>query len=186
MVGVFLNEPDAESLLRVAERARGDGVDAVFVSDGPMGDAIVLAAGLGSVVTGVLLGVRVTLGEHPHRHPTILAREMTSLDQVIDGRGVLAFTGPFSEAVAEAITLCRDMWSDGIAVSDGPYYPVAGAINRPLPKRPGGPLIALDLTDGSVAGEALLAMGDLVLVPTGAAPPAALPGGVEVCQIQER
>jgi alkanesulfonate monooxygenase SsuD/methylene tetrahydromethanopterin reductase-like flavin-dependent oxidoreductase (luciferase family) len=184
--GLFLDERDVGSLQGSAEQARRDGVDVLFLTDGPMGDAIVLAAGLGASVSSVLLGVRVNPGDQPHRHPTILAREMTSLDQVIDGRAVLAFIGPFTEAVAESITLCRDMWREGIAVSDGPYYPVAGAINRPRPKRPGGPPIALDLTDGSVAEAALLAMSDLVLVPAGAAPPAALPPGVDVCQIQER
>ena len=39
----------------------------------------------------------------------------------------------------------------GVAVGEGPHYPVAGAINRPLPQRAGGPPIALDLTDGRPA-----------------------------------
>jgi hypothetical protein len=66
---------------------------------------------------------------------------------------------------------------------------VAGAINRPLPERVGGPPIALDLTDGPVTAPGpatgLLALCDLVLVPAGAAPPVALPPGVDVLEIQD-
>jgi alkanesulfonate monooxygenase SsuD/methylene tetrahydromethanopterin reductase-like flavin-dependent oxidoreductase (luciferase family) len=182
--GLFLGERDAAALRATAEHAGRDGIDVIFLSDGPLGDAIVLATAVGSWVPDILLGVRIDLGAQPHRHPTMLAREMTTFDRVSGGRAVLAFTGPFTEATAEAVTLCRAMWTDGVAVGAGPHYPVAGAINRPLPERPGGPPIALDLTDGAVAAPALLALCDLVLVPAGAAPPASLPRGVDVCEIR--
>jgi alkanesulfonate monooxygenase SsuD/methylene tetrahydromethanopterin reductase-like flavin-dependent oxidoreductase (luciferase family) len=181
--GVFLDEPDVGALHAQAERASRSGADAVFLTDGPLGDAIVLAAALGYWATGLLLGVRVTLGSQPHRHPTVLAREMTTFDLVCGGRAVLALTEPFTDATAEAISLCKNMWRNGVAVSEGPYYPVAGAINRPLPQRPGGPPVALDLTGSSAAPASLLDLCDLVLVPAGAAPPPALPGEVDVCQI---
>jgi len=181
--GVFLDGPDLEALRVAVARAETTGVDAVFVADGPLGDAIVVAAGLSSGSAAVLFGVRVSLAAEPHRHPTVLAREMTTFDHVCGGRSLLAFRGPFTEAIAEAVALCRDMWRIGVAVSDGPYYRVAGAINHPRPKRPGGPPIALDLTDGAIATPSLLAACDLVLVPAGAAPPSSLPPGTDVCQI---
>ena len=184
--GLFLNAPDLETI--------PSGVDAVFLADGPLGDPIVLAAGLaarlGDRTPDLLFGVRITLGPQPHRHPTIVAREMTTLDLVTGGRTVLAFMGPFdranAEAVSEAISLCRDMWSEGVGVSEGPGYPVVGAINRPLPKRPGGPLVALDLTGGSALPleEALLGLCDLVLVRAGADPSADVTA-VEVCRIRD-
>ena len=185
--GLFLSERDMGALRVSAERAGRDGVAIAFFRDGPLGDAVVLAAAVGTWVPGLLLGVRIDLGTQPHRHPTVLAREMTTFDLVCGGRAVLAFTGPFTEATAEAATLCREMWTNGVAVGTGPHYPVAGAINRPLPEREGGPLIALDLTDGPVPGPAptLLALCDLVLVPPGAAPPGALPPVVDVCEIQD-
>jgi hypothetical protein len=183
--GLFLSEPDAAALRVRAERARRDGVDTVFLTDGPLGDAIVLATAVGTWVPDILLGVRVDLGRQAHRHPTILAREMTTFDLVCGGRALLAFTAPFTDATAEAVTLCRDMWVKGIGVGLGPHYPAAGAVNRPLPKRSGGPPIALDLTDGAAPVPALIALCDLVLVPAGAAPPRSLPRGVEVCEIQD-
>ena len=160
--GLFLSNLDVEALQASAERAHDDGVDVVFLTDGPLGDAIVMAAGLAAALaaqrddqTGDLFfGVRQSLGPGPHRHPTVLAREMTTLDHVTGGQAMLAFTGPFTDAVSaatsEAVALCRDMWRTGMGVSAGPRYPAVGAVNRPLPQRPGGPPIALDLTDGSV------------------------------------
>jgi alkanesulfonate monooxygenase SsuD/methylene tetrahydromethanopterin reductase-like flavin-dependent oxidoreductase (luciferase family) len=183
--GLFVSESDMQALRTTAERAHRSGVDALFLTDGPLGDAIVLATAVGSWVPDILLGVRITLATRPHRHPTILAREMTTFDRVIEGRAVVAFTAPFTDAIGEAITLCRDMWTKGVGVGIGPHYPVAGAINRPLPKRPGGPPIALDMTDGSVPSPALMTLSDLILVPAGAPPPRWLPPGVDVCVIQD-
>jgi alkanesulfonate monooxygenase SsuD/methylene tetrahydromethanopterin reductase-like flavin-dependent oxidoreductase (luciferase family) len=186
--GRFLNEPTIEALQRAATAAQTDGLDVLFVTDGPLGDAITLAANLAQRTSSMLIGVRTTLEGQAHRHPTLLARETTTFDLVAEGRAVLAFCGPFTATstgpVAEAIALCRGMWRDGIAASEGPHYPVAGAINRPLPWRAGGPPIALDLTDGSLAPDALLAACDLVLVPAGAAAPAALPPGTDMCHIR--
>jgi alkanesulfonate monooxygenase SsuD/methylene tetrahydromethanopterin reductase-like flavin-dependent oxidoreductase (luciferase family) len=182
--GLFLNAPDLSALYAGAEHARVTGVDALFLADGPLGDAITLAAGLAATTPDILFGVRTALGAQPHRHPTILARDMTTLDLVTGGRALLAFMSPFSAAVGEAISLCRDMWNGGIGVSDGPHFPVVGAINRPLPMRLGGPPIALDLTDGAVGEDALLAACDLVLWPAGAAAPGWLPTGVAVCRVR--
>lgn len=184
--GLFLDERDTGALRAAAERAGRAGVDVLFFRDGPLGDAIVLATAVGSWVPRVLLGVRIDLGSHPHRHPAVLAREMTTFDRVSGGRAILAFTGPFTAATAEAAALCRAMWTDGVAVGTGPHYPAAGAINRPLPEREGGPPIALDLTEGVGADvpAAVLALCDLVLVPAGAAPPGAVLPGVEVCEIK--
>ena len=117
-------------------------MSAVFVTTGPLGDAATLAAGLSTTTSTIQLGIRTNLSTEPHRHPTVLAREMTTFDLISGGRSLLAFTPPFSDGVIEAIALCRAMWRDGVAASDGPTYPVAGAINRPQPRRPGGPPIA--------------------------------------------
>jgi alkanesulfonate monooxygenase SsuD/methylene tetrahydromethanopterin reductase-like flavin-dependent oxidoreductase (luciferase family) len=187
--GLFLSGPDVGALRAAAERAGRDGIDVLFLRDGPLGDAIVLASAVASWVPGILLGVRIDLGTGPHRHPTLLAREMTTFDRLSGGRAVLAFTGPFTEATVEAATLCREMWTYGVAAGAGPHYPVAGAINRPLPERVGGPPIALDLTDGAVTAPGLvtglLALCDLVLVAAGEVPSFTLPPGVDVCEILE-
>jgi alkanesulfonate monooxygenase SsuD/methylene tetrahydromethanopterin reductase-like flavin-dependent oxidoreductase (luciferase family) len=165
----LLQASDVATLRSLAERAESEGADAIFFSDGPLGDAIVLAAGISASTSRILLGVRVELTAEAHRHPTVLAREMTTLDHVCGGRSVLGFRGPFTDAVGEAISLCRAMWIDGVAASEGPHYPVAGAINRPRPPGPESPLIALDLTDAGAAGAPpeIVAQVDFLLRPTG-------------------
>lgn len=182
--GLFLNDLELSALQASAERARLDGIDAVFLADGPLGDATVLTAGLAARVPELHFGVCFSLGAAPHRHPSILARDMTTLDHVTGGRVLLAMTGPYTDATSEAITLCREMWTMGIGVGEGRHFPVVGAINRPLPLTNGGPPIALDLTAGMLPDHALLQACDLVLVPIDGAPPDALPPEVQVCWIR--
>ena len=173
--GRFLQATRMDVLVAEAVRAEEEAAAAVFLRDGPLGDAIVLAASLSGRTTSILLGVRVGLRLDVHRHPTLLGREMTTLDLVCSGRSVLAFAAPFDDAVGEAIALCRAMWRDGVAASEGPHYPVAGAINRPRPTGDRSPLIALDLSDGSAAPPGLVPLADLLLLPA---------GQPDVCQMQ--
>jgi len=203
--GLFLSalEPAIGALRTATDQARRDGVDVVFVTDGRLGDATVVAAGLGAWTPEIVVGVRVGFGPEPHRHPTVLAREITTLDHVTAVGTVVAFMGPFTGATSEAIRLCRDMWRNGVAYGEDPHYPVPGAVNRPLPMRPGGPPIALDLTgasawadltawadlsadDASAAGPIveLLALCDMVLVTVSAIVPDVLPPGVDVCRVR--
>jgi alkanesulfonate monooxygenase SsuD/methylene tetrahydromethanopterin reductase-like flavin-dependent oxidoreductase (luciferase family) len=181
--GRLLNEPTIPALRAAAHRAQAEGLAAVFLADGPLGDPIVLAAALCSPGSDMLWGIRTDLTAQPHRHPTLLAREMTTLDLVTGGCALLAYRPPFTEAMAEAIALSRGMWRDGIAASDGPYYPVAGAINRPRPQRGDGPPIALDLTEGATIDPAFLALADILLVQEGADLSPMDRPGIDVCQI---
>lgn len=184
MDGRFLHESTMVDLEAATRRAAADGVSAVFFTSGPLGDAITLAAGLCAVAPRVTFGIRTNLSTEPHRHPTVLARDMTAFDLICGGRSLLAFTPPFDDAVAEAMALCRAMWRDGVAASEGPHYPVAGAVNRPQPPD-GGPRLALDLTDGIPADRQLMELADLLLVPatTVATLASSLPRGVERCTI---
>jgi alkanesulfonate monooxygenase SsuD/methylene tetrahydromethanopterin reductase-like flavin-dependent oxidoreductase (luciferase family) len=160
-----LQAEDLTALRAQAVRAREEGIEAVMVGPGPLGDPFVLLAGLGEDVPGLTLAARVVLGEDG-RHPALLAREATSLDHVDGGRTVLCFGPPFGEGLDEAIGICRAMWRDGTATSDGPVYPVADALNRPRPAREGSPLVALDLTGPGARDEAggSAALADMVIV----------------------
>jgi alkanesulfonate monooxygenase SsuD/methylene tetrahydromethanopterin reductase-like flavin-dependent oxidoreductase (luciferase family) len=177
--GRFLNEPSVEALRAATERAREDGMGAVFLTDGPLGEALTLASALSAVTSGILLGVRTSL----RAHPALLARDMTTFDLVARGRTAVAFMGPHDAATVEAIGLCRGMWRDGIGVNAGPFFPVPGAVNRPRPFTAAGPLVALDLTDGLGAPTEVVAVCDVVLIAAGSPVPDALPPGVDVCQI---
>ena len=151
-----------------ATRAQAQGAAAVFLSDGPLGDPFVVAAGLAPLLSGLLLGVRTSLTPEG-RHPAMLAREVTSLDLVSGGRSVLCFVPPFTDALPEAIELCRAMWQPGVVDSDGPSFPVHAAASRPRPMGARSPRIALDLTAEdevpSIAAAAAAAAADLLLRP---------------------
>jgi len=171
--GRFLQAGGVAELRAACRQAEAEGAGAVFVRDAQIGDAAVLVAGLGAGPE-LLLGVCADLEAETHRHPTLLAREMTTLDHLSRGRSMLVFA-PGGDGLREALLLCRAMWREGIAVSQGPCYPVPGAVNRPRPPQAGSPRLALDLTDGSTAAPDLVGLVDFVLLPD------ARPGA---CQVQ--
>jgi alkanesulfonate monooxygenase SsuD/methylene tetrahydromethanopterin reductase-like flavin-dependent oxidoreductase (luciferase family) len=162
--GRFLQAADAAGLRAEAARAGAEGAAALFVSAGALGDPIVLAAGLAPVVPQLLLGARVQL-DTDGRHPALLARELTCLDLVCEGRSVLCFAPPFAAPLAEAIFLCRALWHSGEVVHDGPCYPVRAPANRARPAGEGSPLIALDLSVGDELPSFLAGAADLLLRP---------------------
>jgi len=163
--GRFLQADDVAGLRAQALGAQEAGAGAIFLGEGPLGDPIVLAAGLSPSVPDVLLGARLALAPEG-RHPAMLARELTSLDLVCGGRSVLCFTPPFDDRLAEAIALCHALWRDGEAESEGPHFPVEHAVNLPRPAGAGSPLIALDLTGGEKLPGLLAGAADLLLHPS--------------------
>lgn len=178
----FLRAADLAGLYAEATQAEAQGAAAVFLIDGgPLGDPFVVAAGLAPVFPSVLLGVRTSLTP-AGRHPAMLAREVTSLDLVCDGRSVLCFGPPFTEALPEAIALCRAMWRAGEVVSDGPCFPVRASASRPRPVGVGSPRIALDLTAGDEVPASLATVADLLLRPL--AGPAGSSGPAASCRLE--
>jgi alkanesulfonate monooxygenase SsuD/methylene tetrahydromethanopterin reductase-like flavin-dependent oxidoreductase (luciferase family) len=178
--GWFLGGEDIDAWWLRAREAEAQEAAAVIVRRGPLGDPLVLAGALSSVLTGPLLGVAVAL-DAESRHPAVLARDVTALDLLCAGRALVCFEPPFGEGLVEALALCRAMWRDGVATSDGPIYPVRDAVNLPRPATAAGPVVALDLSGGEAAREGgpgaaaqsalpeLLGLVDLVLRPGGQA-----------------
>lgn len=149
-------------------RAKAQGVGAVFVDEGLLGDPIVLAAGLTAVVADVLVGVRLRPAEGV-RHPAMLSRDFTSLDLISRGRSVLCLMPPFAPAdrLVEGVRLCRALWREGDVISAGPYFQVHAALNRARPAGADSPLVALDLTESDDVPGPLLDLADVVLRPDG-------------------
>ena len=155
---------------QAAGAAEAAGAGALIVREGPAGDPLVLAGALASAVSESLLGVCVGLdggAEGERRHPTVLARDMTTLDLLCNGRSLLCFAPPFGPAHLEAVVLCREMWRTGWAESAGPVFPVPGVLNRPRPSGPSSPRLALDLTGGEEVAPELVETVDYVLLPGG-------------------
>ncbi len=152
-----------------ARRAQAGGAAAVFVTQGPLGDPIVLAAGLAGLVPETQIGVRLGLVEDG-RHPAMLARELTSLDLVCQGRSVVCFQPPFTEHLGEAISLCRALWHDGEVATEGPYFPAHARASRARPASDQSPLVGLDLSGAGASLSPpppdLVDLVDVVLRPT--------------------
>jgi alkanesulfonate monooxygenase SsuD/methylene tetrahydromethanopterin reductase-like flavin-dependent oxidoreductase (luciferase family) len=165
--GWFLPGDDVVGMRDRAAAAQAEGAAALIVREGPAGDPLVLVGALAHTVSQGLLGVCVGLGGGDRRYPTVLARDMTSLDLLCNGRSLLCFAPPFGPEHLEAIALCREMWTTGTAESAGPIYPVSGAVNRPRPRAENSPRLALDLTagDGAVQRPGLTEAVDYLLRP---------------------
>jgi hypothetical protein len=163
--GHFLQGDTVRELREQAFNAMAAGAAGVFVSQGAIGDPVVVAAGLSTSVPDALLGVRIELARDG-RHPAMLARDLTSLDLVSDGRSVLCFEPPFTEELAEAIALCRALWREGVVASEGPRFPAHAPVTRARPLHEAGPLVALDLTSGDSVPPSFRGLADLLLHPT--------------------
>jgi F420-dependent oxidoreductase-like protein len=104
---------------------------------------------LGTMVTGVT-----------YRHPGILAKTVTTLDVLSEGRAYLgigaawyerehnALGVPYPpikerfERLEETLQIVRQMWSDGIAAYDGRHYHLAETLNVPAAiSRPHPPIL---------------------------------------------
>jgi alkanesulfonate monooxygenase SsuD/methylene tetrahydromethanopterin reductase-like flavin-dependent oxidoreductase (luciferase family) len=163
--GRFLDAASVPELREQALWAQAGGAAAVFVGEGTLGDPIVLAAGVAASVHDVWLGVRIAL-ESDGRHPAMLARESTSLDLISEGPSVLCFEPPFDDDLAEAITLCRALWHEGVVARQGPSFPAYAPATRARPLSDASPLVALDLTAGDSVPSSFRGLVDLLLRPT--------------------
>lgn len=122
-------------------------------------DACTIAAAAVDHVPGVHLGVVSSVPLE--RHPAVLAREVTALDHVSDGRAavLLHWASPdrpsglveASEQLAEAVAVCGAVLRDEKPRFEGRHYHVAGAVNRPRPRQAGGPPVFSDAPTGPAA-----------------------------------
>jgi alkanesulfonate monooxygenase SsuD/methylene tetrahydromethanopterin reductase-like flavin-dependent oxidoreductase (luciferase family) len=127
-------------------------------------EALTLLATLVHHVPGLLVGHAVL--SNTFREPVLLAKAAVVLDHATDGGFVLGlgagwFEGehePFGLALppigrridrlVSAVDTIRALWSAEAAsppgvTRDDPFYPLAGAVNAPGPRTPGGPPIYL-------------------------------------------
>ena len=141
--------------------------DAALERNGPAFESIALAAALAHHVAGKWIAIAVL--SNTFRHPSVLAKSATVLDNATGGRFILGLGAgwhagehdafgiplpPVAERWARyesSINVLRALFSDaarhrpGVTLDD-PYYPLRGATNEPGPLRPGGPLLWLGVS----------------------------------------
>ncbi len=121
-------------------------------------DPFTVAAAAVDQVTGTHLGVVSAVPNE--RNPSVLAREVTALDLLSQGRSAVrvCWTSPAHVVgpgdvpadeplaqLAEAVAVCKAVLCDEDPRFQGVYYHVAGAFNRPPPIQTGGPSIFADV-----------------------------------------
>jgi len=138
--------------------------DASQTRNGPALESLTMAAALARQLPGRWVGIAVL--SNTFRHPAVLAKSATVLDQVTGGRFVLGLGAGWHEGEHEAfgiplpplperydryesaLRVLTALFSDearqppGVSLDD-PFFPLRGATNEPPPIRPGGPAIWL-------------------------------------------
>jgi F420-dependent oxidoreductase-like protein len=158
-----------ERVAAVAVAAEEAGFDTVMVMDhfyqlpllGPpdheMFESYTLLGALAARTQRVKLGTLVT--GVTYRNPAILAKIVTALDVISQGRAFLGIGAAWFdvehealgvdfppvkerfERLEEALQICRAMFRDERPTFEGKHYRVKDAINSPAPITPGGPPI---------------------------------------------
>lgn len=154
-------EPRIEDLVQLVQLVDRCGYDSLWAGDHisyaiPILDPLLQLAQAAVVSRRLILGTSVLL--LPLRHPTPVAKQVTTLDQLTEGRFILgvgvggefpneytACDVPVNERgarLAEGVTVLRKFFTGEPASHDGKFYgPFADVRMLPGPRQPGGPPI---------------------------------------------
>jgi F420-dependent oxidoreductase-like protein len=166
--------PDSELFTRTAEIARTaerSGFDSVWVMDHfyqirvngprtePMLEAYTLLSGIAARTERVSVGGMVT--GVTYRNPALLAKTLTTLDIISQGRAILGIGAAWNddehagygfefpplkerfERLEDALQICGEMFRNPESTVGGRHFHTNGALNLPQPVRPGGPPILI-------------------------------------------
>ncbi len=129
-----------DMIAELARHAERTGFDALWVEDGAHQEleACSVLGALAMVVVRPSLGVLVA--DPFRRHPSMLAKQVTTVDVLAGGRAVLGIAPPTGPArqFAEVLQVVRALFTVDAPTWTGQWYRLAGAANRPPPTRPGG------------------------------------------------
>ncbi len=165
--------------LEQAQRAEELGFDSLWISEHmlffvPTFDAITVLAAFAARTQRILLGSAVLL--LPLRHPTVVAKEVASLDIISNGRIILGVGvgGEFPrEFVAcgvpvkergrrtdEAIEVMRRLWSESGVNHEGRFFRLEDANMQPKPvQKPGPPIWVAGRSEAAIKRAARLGDG---------------------------
>ena len=160
-----------ERVADIAVTAEQSGFDSVYVMDHffqlpllgrpdqPMFECYTLLSALAARTKRVKLGAMV--GGVTYRNPGLLAKEVTALDVISQGRAIWAigaawyqlehealgfefgtFTERF-EKLEEALQIVKSMFVNDTTTFEGKWYSVKDAFNVPRPVSPGGPPVLI-------------------------------------------
>jgi F420-dependent oxidoreductase-like protein len=155
---------DLRAVWRIADEA---GFDHLWAFDhfnpifsdvaGDVFEGMTLLAAMAQATSRVRIGLMVA--GNTYRHPGVLAKMATTIDHLSGGRlefglgasgaevehtmlGIPFYTaGERIRRLAEALTVCRKLWTEERASFDGRYYTLTDAVSNPKPlQRPHPPI----------------------------------------------
>jgi probable F420-dependent oxidoreductase len=174
-VGTQLRGGDPAGIVDLAQRAEGAGIDGVilgehvvmgshpeayawgkfpFEPNAPFPEPIVVLSAIASVTSRIVLSTGILIA--PLRPAPLLAKQVTTLDQLSHGRIELGVGGGWQREELEAhgveyakrgqiltdtIAACRSLWSEQPATFESPSFAFSGLWCEPGPMRKGGPPI---------------------------------------------
>jgi F420-dependent oxidoreductase-like protein len=160
-----------ERIARIAVTAERSGFDSVWVMDHlyqiavvgkrtePMLEAYSLLCALAARTTRTQLGTMVT--GVTYRNPALLAKMVTTLDVISQGRAILGIGAAWNEdehggygfdfpplrerfgRLEDAVQICRAMFTQDSPTFRGTHHHVDAVLNFPRPVRAGGPPILI-------------------------------------------
>jgi len=154
-------EPRIDELVELVQLVDRCGYDSLWAGD-HISYAIPILDPMLQLAQAALVSRRLTLGTSvlllPLRHPTPVAKQVTTLDHLTEGRFVLgvgvggefpneyaACDVPLSERgarLSEGVAVLRKFFSGDAVSHAGKFYgPFADVTMRPAPRQPGGPPI---------------------------------------------
>ncbi|KPK22025.1 MAG: hypothetical protein AMJ76_01110 [Dehalococcoidia bacterium SM23_28_1] len=162
-----------------AQRVEELGFDSLWVSEHmlfyvPTFDAITVLAAFAARTQRILLGSAVLL--LPLRHPTVVAKEVASLDIISDGRIILGvgvggeFPGEFvacgvpvkerGRRTDEGIEVMRKLWSESGVNHEGRFFRLENANMQPKPvQKPSPPIWVAGRSEAAIKRTARLGDG---------------------------
>ena len=152
--------PAPERIRTLAQHAEALGYDSLWCTDhiafhNPILEGIVALAAIAGWTHRITLGTGILL--LPLRHPSLVAKQVASLDYLSEGRVVFgigvggegakdfeAVQVPIAERGArtnEGIDVLRCLWSNRPASFEGRFFTFTDVVIEPPPVQPGGPPI---------------------------------------------
>jgi alkanesulfonate monooxygenase SsuD/methylene tetrahydromethanopterin reductase-like flavin-dependent oxidoreductase (luciferase family) len=138
----------AECWTAAAAAAEGAGFASLWTAGSP--DPCTLAGGLVPHTATAVLGVVSGVGD-ADRNPSVLARDLTGLDVVSEGRAAVLLVAEDGDRLTEAVTVCRLLFTEESPDFTGHHFLLRAAADRPRPVRPGGPLVLAQPSADQVA-----------------------------------
>jgi alkanesulfonate monooxygenase SsuD/methylene tetrahydromethanopterin reductase-like flavin-dependent oxidoreductase (luciferase family) len=176
------------SVAEVARLAEDGGLGTLWLVEARSGgiDPMPVAGSLARVTStlGIGIVIRPSLG----RHPSVVARDVTTIDLLTEGRAAVAVLedragSPDVERLGEATSMLHLLFTEeGVTVA-GRFYEVAELTTRPRPARPRGPLVVAGLV-GPAPGEDIAAEMVVVEASADAYVTGGTPSDVSACRVR--